>query len=138
MVLQCVKQLPATSLPQAYRSIITTTGKDLPIRTEDHRPGSACMTVENSEALAVAYLPQAYRSIITTTGKDLPIRTEGHRVDPIGMSPKGVKWETTCSMPDSGLTRRRSCCQQVSLWAKHYTKNTAEGIGKRRACQISI
>ncbi len=75
---------------------------------------------------------------MAAAGKSLPIGAEGDRCYPIGVPLKGLQCGITRSMPEPYLAGRRSCHQQISLRAKHHSKNTSEGIGKHRCRQIGV
>src|SRR5258708_2161472 len=96
------------------------------------------LALQGSEKLPAAPLPHTHRLIITATDNGVPIGAESDRSDPIGVSLNGLQWDTIGSMPEPDLTSCRSCRQQISVWTKRHTRNTAEGIGKHRFSQIGV
>src|SRR2546422_5937529 len=125
MALESVEACAAAPLPQTDRLVKTTAGKGLPIGAKGHRPDLAGMASQDFKALPAAHLPQAEGHITAATGKGAPIRAEGDGCYPTEVCLNGLQWSTTSSMPEPDLTCRRSRRQQVSLWAKRHTSNTA-------------
>src|SRR6266566_3414212 len=92
------------STPQLDRSITTTNGKSLPIRTECHTVNDVWMLSDGAHFLTSCHVPQ-YDLISTATGESPAIGTKRHTPNSVSMPSDGAHFLTSCHVPQYDLIK---------------------------------
>src|SRR6266566_606713 len=107
------------STPQLDRSITTTNGKSLPIRTECHTVNDVWMLSDGAHFLTSCHVPQ-YDLINTATGKSPAIRTKRHTVN---RDSDGAHFLTSCHVPQLDRHIIAATGKGLAIRTKRYTDN---------------
>src|SRR6266436_5250780 len=79
---QCLEAIVGLQIPEFDCSIVTATGKGIPVGAESHPPYPVGVAPERSEAASGANIPEADGLILAAAGKQAPVRVEGDGSNP--------------------------------------------------------